>query len=137
MIKLTCEGHLLLNLKRGDKVRRFVDEGNILEDFRKLGINNSKDYAERLQSIDDEKIRKRELSQILIQLRYIRCDDAAVKSYYDLDGKEYVVDKYMTKKEVASLLCPSVVKPLDELEAKIAAQQNEFIINTRKLILDK
>lgn len=117
IIKLTCEGHPLLNIKRGDSIRR--SSKKLFNKIKEKNIKNSIDYANAMKTVRAEKIKQREFRQISKKLKHVRYDEVSETHYYDLEGQTHKTEKYVSKKELIEMLCPSVNKGLEKLMIKV------------------
>ncbi|MFT6138714.1 MAG: putative GIY-YIG superfamily endonuclease [Salibacteraceae bacterium] len=127
MIRLTCEGHPLLNIKRGDRIKR--ESIDILDSFKRNGIENSTDYSNAMSVAREDKIKLREFRQIKKRIKHVKYDDDTETHYYDLDGVAHTTGKYVSKNELVESLCPSVQKELQELLKRVESLLKEFNAN--------
>jgi hypothetical protein len=117
MMKLTCEGHPLLNIKQGDRIRQNAKEFiSILEN---AGVKNNSDYSKLLHEDRKNKILHRERQQIKRQLKHIKYDPQTEQHIYSLNGEIQTTEKYMKKSELIDFLCPSVNVDLFRLVKRV------------------
>lgn len=117
ILKMTIEGHSLLNIKRGDIIRSELK--GALDVLERKGIKSSKDYAKAKLSSRTAKISQRERRQIEKALVNLGLDKTGEKRRWRLGDEVFLCDRYVSKKEIAELRAPSTWTQLDELISKI------------------
>ncbi|WP_444897733.1 hypothetical protein ACJJI5_15495 [Microbulbifer sp. EKSA008] len=123
MIRFTCEGHSLLNIKRGDRIKRASVD--IFESFKRSGIENSTDYFNVISITRENRISLRGSRQIMKRLKHVKYDSETETHHYVLDGVVYIVEKYVSKKELIESLCPSIDKKLQDLLKRVESFRKE------------
>lgn len=124
MMKLTCDGHPLLNLRRGDSVRKRANE--FMSELKNANVKSSSEYRQLVIDAQKEKIHHRERMQISKQLRHIKYDPQTEEHTYDLNGKLHVTEKYISKDEVIDMLRPSANVELIKLVRKVKLLASEL-----------
>lgn len=127
IIKLTAEGHPLLNIKRGDRPKAEAEK--LLKEFSLCGVSSAKDYRKLKLDNREARVAKREKANLLKALKHLGLDETGDYRIYELNGEKIRVERYMSKKEVAELLGPSGLSRLEKLMAKVDAFLGENIVS--------
>jgi hypothetical protein len=114
MVNLTCKGHHLLNIKRGDINN--VEKETVADSLSKLKINNGTEYAKLYLQNHDKKIEQRERRQIKSQLKHIQLCECGTKRLWKLGGKEYEVDRYLSKDALVEYFLPETIKEFERIK---------------------
>ena len=117
IIKMTIEGHSLLNIKRGDIIRSELK--GTFNQLERYGIRSSKDYSKIKVNNRKAKIAERERRQIAKALVHLGLDETEENRRWRLGDEEFLCDRYMSKKEIIELSAPSTWTELDEIISKI------------------
>lgn len=119
IIKLTAEGHPLLNIKRGDRSKDEAE--NLMKEFSHCGVSSAKDYRKIRIASRETRVAQREKTSLLKALKHVSLDETGDFRVYDLNGQKIKAERYMSKKEVVEMLSPSRLSHLQKLISKVEA----------------
>ena len=120
IIKLTSEGHPLLNIKRGDMFSTNCKKA--VGCLRKNGVNNARDYSKIRDEYRKEKICKRERRVIEKALVHIGLDEKEENRIYKIGERTIVAERWVPKKKIIESLLTSNVKEFEEIFSKLTKQ---------------